>query len=73
MKSPKQPKLPGLPGKPAAAIARSEALDRAFEELHRALVPLVEGLPTTAESVLTIRRTIQGDQIKVSFKPGQEE
>jgi hypothetical protein len=73
MKKPSQPKLPGLPERPALAIARSEALDRAFEKLHRALAPLVEGLPSTAESVLSIRRTIQGDQIKVSFKPGQEE
>jgi hypothetical protein len=73
MKSPKQLTIPGLPGKPALAIARSEALDRAFEELHRALIPLIEGLPATAESVLTIRRTIAGDQIKISFKPGQEE
>jgi hypothetical protein len=68
-----QPKLPSLPGKPAVAIARSEALDLAFGVLHQALVPLIEGLPTSADSVLTIRRTIQGDQIKVSFKPGKEE
>lgn len=73
MKKPPQPTLPGMPGKPLAALARSEALDLAFQKLHQALVPLIEGLPTSADSVLTIRRTIQGDQVKVSFKPGKEE
>jgi len=73
VKKPPQPTLPGMPGKPPAAVARSEALDAAFQKLHQALVPLIEGLPTSADSVLTIRRTIQGDQVKVSFKPGKEE
>ena len=73
MKKPPQPTLPGMPGKPPAALARSEALELAFQKLHHALVPLVEGLPASADSVLTIRRTIQGDQVKVSFKPGKEE
>lgn len=73
MESPKQPTIPGLPGKPPLAIARSEALDAAFIKLYQALVPLIESLPATADSVLTIRRMIRGDEVKVSFKPGKEE
>jgi hypothetical protein len=68
----RQERLTGMPGPSHDAIAKVEAVSEAFESVHAALMPYVEGLPVAegSKSELHLVRRIKGDTISITFKPG---
>jgi hypothetical protein len=61
-------KLPGMPGRSEAILTQREQLTTAVVALHRALWPLAEFLDSKAS--VTIRRTVSGDMMTITLKPG---
>ena len=65
-------KLPGMPGPPESAIDRRHAIEAAIEQLHEALLPLLEGLPVANGSSPSIECTakIRGDLLSIVLRGG---
>ena len=62
------PKLPGMPGPTPAALAAQEETTLAAAALHRALGPLLEQLPPSAEATLVLHFNVLGDALTISIK-----
>jgi len=67
------PKLPGMPGPTAAALDAQEETTLAAAALHRALGPLLEQLPPSAEATLVLHFNVLGDALTISIKPKKGE
>jgi hypothetical protein len=60
-----------MPGPPKEAIERQEAISQAFVQMWTALAPLLEFLPGKSTSI-SLTRTVGGDRLTVSLKPGAD-
>jgi hypothetical protein len=60
-------RLPGMGGPTAQAIAQQAAISEAFHRIHEALCPALEIL---GRGSITVSRTVAGDRVTVTLKPG---
>ncbi|HEV2498605.1 MAG TPA: hypothetical protein VGY31_03380 [Terriglobia bacterium] len=67
----RQMRIVGVPGPPKEQIERLEALKAALQDLHSILEMQSRGL--LPGSVISIARTIKGDELKVSLKRGKNQ
>jgi hypothetical protein len=66
-----QDRLPGMPGPSPDTVHRQEQITIAFIEVHRALAPVLEMIPGKNSSI-SLTRTVSGDRVTVSIKPGAD-
>lgn len=66
-----EPRLPGMPGPAKEVIERQEAITAAFVQMWNALSPLLAFMPGKNTSI-SLARTVSGDRVTVSIKPGAD-
>lgn len=70
-----QPSLPEMPGPTSDSIERRMMIEKAIEDLHSALLPVLEALPVANGSQPTISYTarIRGDVLTIRLSGGTGE
>jgi hypothetical protein len=68
---PENPRLPGMPGPSKDAIEHQEAISAAFVQIHQALAPLLTWIPGRNTSI-SLTRTVLGDKVSITLKPGAD-
>jgi hypothetical protein len=66
------PKLPGMPGPSSEVRAKRQAIDKAFELIHAALLDTLDGFPGGGKTQLSITKKLKGDVLRVTITPGNQ-